>query len=70
MTEAAGPGTDWVPREMRHTFASLLSSDGMLLEHIADPVGHKGTITTRRSSGRVIVPELRRGAEVTDRPFS
>lgn len=32
ITEAAGPGTDWVPRELRHTFVSLLSSDGMPLE--------------------------------------
>jgi len=29
ITEAAGLGTDWVPRELRHTFVSLLSSDGM-----------------------------------------
>jgi hypothetical protein len=28
ITAAAGLGTDWVPREMRHTFVSLLSSDG------------------------------------------
>lgn len=45
ITEAAGLGTDWVPRELRHMFVSLLSSDGML-EDIADLVGHKGTLTT------------------------
>jgi len=28
ITAAAGLGTDWVPREMRHTCVSLLSSDG------------------------------------------
>jgi len=59
-----------VPRELRHTFVSLLSSDGMPLEDIADLVGHKGTTTTETVYRKVIVPELRRGAEVMDRPFS
>ncbi len=31
ITDAAGLGTDWVPREMRHTFVSLLSSNGTAL---------------------------------------
>jgi hypothetical protein len=35
ITEAAGLGTDWVPRELRHTFVSLFS-DGMPIEDIAD----------------------------------
>jgi len=30
---------------MRHTFVSLLSSNGTALEDIADLVGHKGTAT-------------------------
>jgi len=46
ITQAAGLGTDWVPREMRPTFVSLLSSNGTALEDIADLVGHKGTATT------------------------
>jgi site-specific recombinase XerD len=46
ITQAAGLGTDWVPREMRHTFVSLLSSNGTALEDIADLVGHRGTATT------------------------
>ena len=70
VTAAAGLGTDWVPRELRHTFVSLLSSDGMPLEDIADLVGHKGTLTTETVYRKVIVPELRRGAEVMDRLFS
>ena len=57
-------------RELRHTFVSLLSSDGMPLEDIADLVGHKGTLTTETVYRKVIVPELRRGAEVMDRLFS
>jgi integrase len=70
ITQAAGLGTDWVPREMRHTFVSLLSSNGIALEDIADLVGHKGTATTESVYRKVIVPELRRGAEVMDRLFS
>jgi integrase len=70
ITEAAGLGTGWVPRELRHTFVSLLSSNGMALEDIADLVGHKGTLTTETVYRKVIVPELRRGAEVMDRLFS
>ena len=70
ITAAAGLGTKWVPRELRHTFVSLLSSAGMPLEDIADLVGHKGTTTTETVNRKVIVPELRRGAEVMDRPFS
>ena len=69
ITEAAGLGTDWVPRELRHTFVSLHSSDGMPLEDIADLVGHKRTLTTETVYRKLIVPELRRGAEVMDRLF-
>jgi integrase len=46
ITQAAGLGTGSVPREMRHTFVSLFSSNGTVLEDIADLVGHKGTATT------------------------
>jgi len=68
--QAAGLGTGRVPREMRHTFVSLLSSNGTALEDIADLVGHRGTATTGTFYRKVIVPELRRGAEVMDRLFT
>ena len=72
--ERAGVGRDWAPRDLRHTFVSLpvFCSDGMPLEDIADLVGHKGTVTTETVYRKVIVPELRRGAEVKvmDRLFS
>jgi integrase len=70
ITQAAGLGTGWVPREMRHTFVSLLSSNGTALEDIADLVGHRGTTTTETVYRKVIVPELRRGAEVMDQLFT
>jgi integrase len=55
ITQAAGLGTGWVPREMRHTFVSLLSSSGTALEDIADLVGHKGTVTPETVYRKVIV---------------
>ena len=70
IAQAAGLRVGWVPRELRHPFVSLLSSDGVPLEDIAGLVGHKGTMTTETVCRKVIIPELRRGAEVMDRLFS
>ena len=56
ITQAAGLGTDWVPREMRHTFVSLLSSNGTALEDIADLVGTGDRQRPRRSTGRSSCP--------------
>jgi integrase-like protein len=52
ITQAAGLGTVWVPREMRHTFVSVLSSNGTTLEDIADLVGHRAQPRPRRSTGK------------------
>ena len=46
ITEAAGLGTGWVPRELRHTFVSLLSARGVPVEAIALLAGHNQTATT------------------------
>jgi integrase len=35
ITKAAGLGQDWTPRELRHTFVSLLSANDVSLEEIA-----------------------------------
>jgi integrase len=73
ITKAAGLGTDWTPRETRHTFVSLLGSNRTALEDIANLAGHRATTTTTTTTEtayrKVIVPELRRGAEVMDRLF-
>jgi integrase len=34
--------TEWTPRELRHSFVSLLSDSGMRLEDIAELCGHAG----------------------------
>ena len=46
ITEKAGLGRDWTPRELRHTFVSLLSDSGVPIEQIAAAVGHSSTRTT------------------------
>jgi hypothetical protein len=46
ITEAAGLGSTWVPRELRHTFVSLLSAHGVPVEAIALLAGHNQTATT------------------------
>jgi integrase len=46
ITEKAGLGQDWTPRELRHTFVSLLPDSGVPVEQIADAVGHASTRTT------------------------
>ncbi len=43
----AGLGTDWQPRELRHTFVSLLSSAGVPIEDVADAAGHASSNVTR-----------------------
>jgi integrase len=46
ITEKAGLGRDWTPREPRHTFVSLLSDSGVPIGQIADAVGRSSTRTT------------------------
>ncbi len=70
ITEAAGLGKTWVPRELRHTFVSLLSAHGVPVEAIALLAGHNQTATTELVYRHQIVPALTRGAEVMDEIFS
>ena len=69
ITEAAGLGTTWVPRELRHTFVSLLFAHGVPVEAIALLAGHNQTATTELVYRHQIVPALTRGAEVMDEIF-
>jgi hypothetical protein len=53
-----GNPAEWTPRELRHSFVSLLSDDGMSLEEIADlcglrPVLLTGAIAMDRIFGRL-----------------
>jgi integrase len=69
ITESAGLGDSWVPRELRHTFVSLLSAHGVPVEAIALLAGHNQTATTELVYRHQIVPALTRGAEVMDEIF-
>ena len=69
ITKKAGLGEDWVPREMRHTFASVLSANGVPVENIALLAGHDRTATTESVYRHEIRPALTQGAEVMDKIF-
>jgi site-specific recombinase XerD len=51
ITKAAGIGENWTPRELRHSFVSILSDNGVTIQAIADLVGHKTTIVTQKLHG-------------------
>ncbi len=70
VTVKAGLGGDWVPREMRHTFVSVLSANGVAVESIALLAGHDRTATTELVYRHEIRPALTQGAEVMDKIFS
>jgi len=70
ISESAGLGSMWVPRELRHTFVSLLSARGVPAEAIALLAGHNQTAATELIYLYQIVPALTRGAEVMDQIFS
>ena len=67
--ERAGVGEDWAPRDMRHTFVSLLSDDGMAIEKISRLVGHTSSHVTETVYRQELRPVLQDGAEVMDRIF-
>ena len=69
ITKKAGLGEDWVPREMRHTFVSVLSANGVPVESIALLAGHDRTATTEAVYRHEIRPALTQGAEVMDKIF-
>lgn len=68
--DAAGlDAAQWTPREMRHSFVSLLSDAGMRIEDISRLVGHSGTATTERVYRQQIRPVLEGGAVAMDGIF-
>lgn len=71
MVKAAGlnPG-EWTPRELRHSFVSLLSDNGISLEQIAELCGHAGTRVTEAVYRHQLRPVLLNGAVAMDRIFA
>ena len=66
---AAGIGRNWTPRELRHSFVSLMSSSGVPVEEIARLAGHASSRTTEVVYRRELRPVLTTGAEAMDRLF-
>ncbi|HEY5360808.1 MAG TPA: site-specific integrase [Streptosporangiaceae bacterium] len=60
---------DWTPRELRHSFVSLLSDNGTPIDEIARLVGHSSTAVTELVYRQQIRPVLQSGAVVMDRIF-
>ena len=68
----SAPGIDadeWTPRELRHSFVSLLSDHGLRLEDISLLVGHSSTAVTEAVYRKQIRPVLQTGAVAMDQIF-
>jgi len=59
----------WTPRELRHSFVSIMSNAGVPLEDIARLVGHRSTTVTEAVYRKQLRPLITEGAEAMDRIF-
>ncbi len=60
---------EWTPRELRHSFVSLLSDSGVPLEEISRLVGHSSTAVTEEVYRKQIRPVIQTGAIAMDHIF-
>jgi integrase len=60
---------EWTPRELRHSFVSVLSDAGIPVEEISQLVGHRGTTITELVYRHQLRPVIQTGATVMDRLF-
>jgi len=58
------------PRELRTTFVSLMSHQGVAIEEIARLAGHATTRTTEIVYRRELRPVITTGAEIMDQLFT
>jgi len=70
ITRKAGIGEKWTPRELRHSFVSIMSDNGVPIETIADLVGHAGTAVTEKVYRHQLRPVITRGAETMNTIFN
>ncbi len=63
-------GEDWTPRELRHSFVSIMSDNGVSIETIADLVGHASTAVTETVYRHQLKPVITRGAETMNTIFA
>jgi integrase len=69
VTTAAGLGARWVPKELRTSFVSMMSYQGVPVEEIARLAGHASSRTTEVIYRRELRPVITTGAEVVDQIF-
>ncbi|MCK9795208.1 site-specific integrase [Isoptericola sp. 4D.3] len=62
--------SEWTPRDLRHSFVSLMSEHGVPLEEISRLVGHSGTAVTEAVYRHELRPVLQTGARAMDDLFS
>ncbi|GAA2066947.1 hypothetical protein GCM10009801_13890 [Streptomyces albiaxialis] len=60
---------EWTPRELRHSFVSLLSDRGLSTEEISKLVGHSSTSVTEEVYRKQIRPVVQTGAVAMDAIF-
>ncbi|GAA1265022.1 hypothetical protein GCM10009609_30280 [Pseudonocardia aurantiaca] len=59
----------WTPRELRHSFVSLLSANGVRIEDISHLVGHSASGVTERAYRHQLHAVFQEGATVMDELF-
>ena len=69
VTAAAGLGARWVPKELRTSFVSMMSHQGVPVEEIARLAGHASSRTTEVVYRRELRPVITTGADVMDQIF-
>jgi integrase len=60
---------NWTPRELRHSFVSLLSDGGVPIEQISRLVGHNSTVVTETVYRHQLRPVVQDGATAVNRLF-
>ena len=70
ITRKAGLGENWTPRELRHSFVSIMSDNGVPIETIADLVGHASTAVTEEVYRHQLKPVITKGAETMNTIFT
>lgn len=70
LVKAAGVEGSWTPRELRHSFVSLLSAHGVQLDDIARLVGHSSSNTTELVYRKELRPVIMEGADIMGELFA
>jgi integrase len=70
ITRKAGLGENWTPRELRHSFVSIMSDNDVPIEIIADLVGHASTAVTEEVYRHQLKPVITKGAATMNALFN